>query len=467
MIKNLTFFIHNEYLYNYKYFMKFWFIIIIAIFGFACTRENNIKDIRTLFEQGNYEAVQSLLERILFNNPHDVSGLMLQCELSVAQKQWNSAFVFYDSLRLAIKHEHIAVLEHICEKFLLDGVHASSVQIRRAVINTLTKLDDPSFIPLFTRGLSDSSLIVRSECARALGFIRAFSTIPILRTALTDQDQSTKLYSAATLFVMGEETETSPLLTNTFLSNNSALQYALLELVEPVRRPSILPLLKTAYGSSSPDIRLQVVEHMVHLGHQPLAFSYIEAIIQHREALPESLLAKAMDILGMFSYPPAVSLLETIASGKYPRVSLTAQLLAIRTITQNKHTFAGFSPEQFIRDQDNRIRLLGAEISYYINPAEGRKLITQLFSEKVYDIQFLCHIDDPFSLPLLKASLPDVPDDQKFAIIYYMARFRDLSGISHLLSLCRSNGEVGAYRAAGAIVQILKTFRGTKIYTGA
>ena len=123
---------------------------------------------------------------------------------------------------------------------LYKAVNSEKEAVRSAVIGALTALvqenDDQQALELIVGGLSDSSAMVRSEAAAALGKLSNPDVIPHLGTVLGDADTDVRKTAAMAMMKIGSGDAIAPLQT--------ALEQETDDAIQPVLRLAIAQLQK-------------------------------------------------------------------------------------------------------------------------------------------------------------------------------------------------------------------------------
>lgn len=100
---------------------------------------------------------------------------------------------------------------------LYKAVDAEQEEVRSAVVGALTSLvqeeEDPKALASILKALNDTSPMVRSEAAAALGKLSSVAVVPQLATALSDQNSDVRKTAAMALMKIGDEGAISPLQT--------------------------------------------------------------------------------------------------------------------------------------------------------------------------------------------------------------------------------------------------------------
>ncbi len=101
--------------------------------------------------------------------------------------------------------------------YLYQAVDAEQEEVRSAVVGALTSLvqeeEDPKALNAILRALNDSSPMVRSEAAAALGKLSNATVVPQLAAVLTDKDRGVRKTAAMALMKIGDEGAIAPLKT--------------------------------------------------------------------------------------------------------------------------------------------------------------------------------------------------------------------------------------------------------------
>ncbi|MGD1867085.1 MAG: HEAT repeat domain-containing protein [Phormidesmis sp.] len=123
---------------------------------------------------------------------------------------------------------------------LYNAIDSGNEEVRSAVIGALTTLvqesDDQQALGLIVSGLSDSSAMVRSEAAAALGKLSNATLVPHLTTVLADKDVDVRKTAAMAMMKIGSGEAIAPL--------QDALSEEQDEAVLPVFRLAIAQLQK-------------------------------------------------------------------------------------------------------------------------------------------------------------------------------------------------------------------------------
>ncbi len=111
---------------------------------------------------------------------------------------------------------------------LYKAIDSEHEEVRSAVVGALTSLaqdnDDQEAIGLIISSLSDSSAMVRSESAAALGKLSNSDMVPHLTTVLTDRDSDVRKTAAMALMKIGDSGAIAPLKTALASEPDSTLQ---------------------------------------------------------------------------------------------------------------------------------------------------------------------------------------------------------------------------------------------------
>ena len=111
---------------------------------------------------------------------------------------------------------------------LYQAVNAEQAEVRSAVVGALTNLaqeeEDPQALTLILNALKDSSPMVRSEAAAALGKLSNPEVIPQLATALSDEATDVRKTAALALMKIGDEGAIAPLKTTLAQETDAAVQ---------------------------------------------------------------------------------------------------------------------------------------------------------------------------------------------------------------------------------------------------
>ena len=98
---------------------------------------------------------------------------------------------------------------------LYNAIDSGNEEVRSAVIGALTTLvqesDDQQALGLIVSGLSDSSAMVRSEAAAALGKLSNATLVPHLTTVLADKDVDVRKTAAMAMMKIGSGEAIAPL----------------------------------------------------------------------------------------------------------------------------------------------------------------------------------------------------------------------------------------------------------------
>ncbi|MBE9060155.1 HEAT repeat domain-containing protein [cf. Phormidesmis sp. LEGE 11477] len=111
---------------------------------------------------------------------------------------------------------------------LYQAIDSAHEEVRSAVVGALTNLvqedDDQEALGLIASSLSDSSPMVRSEAAAALGKLSNSEVVPHLATVLTDRDSDVRKTAAMALMKIGDSGAITPLKTALDSETDEALQ---------------------------------------------------------------------------------------------------------------------------------------------------------------------------------------------------------------------------------------------------
>ena len=111
---------------------------------------------------------------------------------------------------------------------LYQAVDAEQAEVRSAVVGALTSLaqeeEDPKALNAILRALKDSSPMVRSEAAAALGKLSNASVVPQLATVLTDEAGDVRKTAAMALMKIGDVGAIAPLKTALSTETDDTLQ---------------------------------------------------------------------------------------------------------------------------------------------------------------------------------------------------------------------------------------------------
>ncbi|MGB3787039.1 MAG: HEAT repeat domain-containing protein [Phormidesmis sp.] len=111
---------------------------------------------------------------------------------------------------------------------LYKAIDSEHEEVRSAVVGALTSLaqdnDDQEALGLIISSLSDSSAMVRSESAAALGKLSNSDMVPHLTTVLTDRDSNVRKTAAMALMKIGDSGAIAPLKTALASEPDSTLQ---------------------------------------------------------------------------------------------------------------------------------------------------------------------------------------------------------------------------------------------------
>ncbi len=123
---------------------------------------------------------------------------------------------------------------------LYNAIDSDNEEVRSAVIGALTTLvqesEDQQALGLILSGLSDTSSMVRSEAAAALGKLSNPTVVPHLTTVLGDANADVRKTAAMAMMKIGSEDAIAPL--------KNALTYETDETIQPVFRLAIAQLQK-------------------------------------------------------------------------------------------------------------------------------------------------------------------------------------------------------------------------------
>ncbi len=111
---------------------------------------------------------------------------------------------------------------------LYKAIDSEHEEVRSAVVGALTSLaqdnDDQEALGLIISSLSDSSAMVRSESAAALGKLSNSDMVPHLTTILTDRDSDVRKTAAMALMKIGDSGAIAPIKTALNSETDSTLQ---------------------------------------------------------------------------------------------------------------------------------------------------------------------------------------------------------------------------------------------------
>ncbi len=123
---------------------------------------------------------------------------------------------------------------------LYEAINAEQEEVRSAVVGALTSVvqeeDNPKALTSILNALKDTSPMVRSEAAAALGKLSNSAVVPQLATALGDHDGDVRKTVAMALMKIGDEGAIAPL--------QSALDQEADDAVRPVMGLAIAQLQK-------------------------------------------------------------------------------------------------------------------------------------------------------------------------------------------------------------------------------
>lgn len=164
-----------------------------------------------------------------------------------------------------LKHKYAAI--HALKDFAPQGAAAllaadlaveTDVHVRRAILESLTLLKDPSTIPAIAPLLSDSNALIRQRAAYAIGLIGGSSAEGFLAKALpTEKDRYVRETEIQGLGLCGSG-QSLPLLLQQLKDKDPEIRSHVIHTLGRIPGKASHTALISARGDSNPQIRKQV-----------------------------------------------------------------------------------------------------------------------------------------------------------------------------------------------------------------